>query len=143
MSGKRRNNRIPSEKQLAALKPIQPGEVRNPWGFWGKQGDIKKELMKLTNDALVDILKAAMASDSEALKEMIKDPKTAVLKKGIAKALLDAAESGNWTRLNEILERIIGKVPNKLELTKGNPFEGKSEEELAQEYEKQKKLLGE
>lgn len=73
-------------KSLACLKPSKAGEVRNPWGRWGKngmEGSVKGMLHKLLYGEVIDgktrgemlmevLLSKAMEGDTKAI-DMIMD----------------------------------------------------------------------
>lgn len=74
----------PTAKSIANLKPIKPGEVRNPWGRSGKDGNqgfslkytFKRFLQDLTPDKIELIWKALYAKslegDTKSIELMVK-----------------------------------------------------------------------
>ena len=59
--------RIPTEKQLAALRPIKPGEVRNPSGGRKIPEEVKQALLAAT-PAAVNTLIELMANGGEKVR---------------------------------------------------------------------------
>lgn len=59
--------RIPTEKQLAALRPIKPGEVRNPTGGRKIPEEVKQALLAAT-PAAVNTLIELMATGGEKVR---------------------------------------------------------------------------
>lgn len=51
------------------------------------------------------------------LKALATDPKTPAIQVGIATAILQAIKVGDPSVLERFMERIIGKIPDKLEVT--------------------------
>lgn len=60
------SKRIPTAKQLAALKPIKPGEVRNPTGRPKTPPDVKEALQAML-PAAVKRLGELLLSDNEKI----------------------------------------------------------------------------
>lgn len=127
-----------SPNSLKNLKPIRPGEVRNPDG--GRTHDpVKKALRSFTNEYLKEVIEAAVMGDLLALKEIIDDEKSPAIKVGVAKSVLKAIEYGDWTLLNSIIERIVGKIPNEIKLS--GSVGNESESDVLARIEKNKTLL--
>lgn len=100
---------------LKNLKPAKPGEVRNPKGIG--QPPHLRALRKFTHDYLMDIIDVALTGNVEQLKEIAEDPKTPAIQVGVARVLYNAIKDGDWTRIEHILVRILGKVPEKIDTT--------------------------
>jgi hypothetical protein len=108
-----------SPKQLANLKPIKKGEVRNPLG--GKtQNPALRALRKLTIKEYSEVIELALTSNVAALKDIIKHPETSAIQVGVAMALIKAINAGDWTIIEAIAARIVGKLPDRLEVTSNN-----------------------
>lgn len=78
----------------------------------------------LTVDIYREVIELALTSNITALEELIKDPKRPTVQVGIATALVKACRDGNWTVLNAIAERLVGKIPDQLQVSdpNGNPI---------------------
>ncbi len=78
------------------------------------------ELNKLTNisaNQFKETIFKYMYSSMGDLKKLLKDPKTDMIDLMIIKLMIKAVESGDVTRLNFILDRTIGKVQDKVEIS--------------------------
>jgi hypothetical protein len=97
------------------LKPIEKGEVRNPLG--GRAHDPHlKVLRSFTNEYMKEILELAVMNNIEGLKAIITNQDSPAIQVGIARALVEAIRHGDWTTLEKIVERLIGKVPDRLQV---------------------------
>lgn len=106
--------------------PIQKGEVRNPYGRLGKD-PVLAALRSFGKKEFTRILDLVLTSTITDLKTVIKDPETSALTAGVAMALLKATRTGDWRTLEGIVERIVGKVPVKMDHTSGGDKIGASE----------------
>ena len=98
---------------------FKPGQSGNPDG--GKKHDpIKKVLKNLTIETYREVIEAVLTGNLENLKEMIENPKTSVLQVGIAKAIVRAVKEGDYEIIERIAERIVGKIPDELNLHSTN-----------------------
>lgn len=104
MSKKNKNDRSPEEiaeaksRALANLKPAQKGEVKNPYGRWGKagiEGSFKGMLHRLLFDKSVD---------GGARAEMLMD---VLISKGL---------EGDIKAIDMILDRVDGKVKDSMKI---------------------------
>lgn len=85
------------------LRPSQPGEVKNPYGRWGKAG-------KPNN--LKAILNSIVFEEGEVSTKAEK----------IMNVLTSLAEQGNIKAIEIILERIDGKVADKVQVEATDPL---------------------
>lgn len=111
ISGKGRN-----PNSIKNLKPIRKGEVRNPHGARAHD-PVKKALKRLANDEFLDIVNAALTGGVRDLLKIAKDPSSPAIKVGVATALAKAIKNGDWKTLEGIVERLIGKVPVRVDHT--------------------------
>lgn len=101
---------------LANLKKIQKGQVLNPEG--GRSHDKEKRILKsLTVKHLKELIDMAVMGNEMDLDEVIENPYSSIVQKTMAKALKDAVKSGNWFAMENIINRIVGKVPDKVAYT--------------------------
>ena len=68
----------------------------------------------------------------DQLKAKLKNEQVPILEHAVISSLIRAATSGDYYVLDNIFDRMVGKVPNKIEHAKADPFEGKSIDELMQ-----------
>lgn len=106
----------PSKKQLANLKPIKKGQVLNPNGGRAHNPALKA-LKKLTIESYREIIDLVATGNLDALRAMVKDKNTSALQVGIATAFMKAINSGDYNVIERIAERIIGKIPEHLNLS--------------------------
>lgn len=111
---KSRQGRAPNS--LKNLKPIRKGEVRNPHGARAHD-PVKKELKRFTNKYLIEIIEMAVMGNLAGLKAVVDNPDSPAIQVGVAKSLFNAISEGDWSTLESIVSRIIGKVPDKVDFT--------------------------
>jgi hypothetical protein len=96
-------------------KAIKKGEIRNPNGY--NISPERRALKDITELELATAIKKVFTSTEEECLELVNDPTITLGHKLILKSALDATEHGNYTKFNEILERVIGKVPSRVDAT--------------------------
>lgn len=96
-------------------KAIKKGEVRNPNGH--NVSPERRALKNISELELAEAIKKVFTSTEAECLELINDPTITLGHKLILKSALDATEHGNYSKFNEILERVIGKVPNRVDTT--------------------------
>lgn len=101
-------------------KPFQfkPGVSGNPSGR--PKNPIPKALRDMSEKGVQEIISAVCSGNLDQLQEIIESPKTPALQVGYAKALVRAIKEGNVEIIERLLERVIGKVPDYLNLTSKN-----------------------
>lgn len=106
-------------KTTKHLKPYQfkkGAPSANPLG--GKlHNPIAKDFKKLTLESYREVIEIALSGNIEALKELISNPKTSVVQVGVGTALLKAIKDGDPSVLERFCERIVGKIPDVLQVT--------------------------
>jgi hypothetical protein len=75
-----------------------------------------KRMKRFTAIELGQLISTLLYATDAEVQLIISDPSVPTVKKVIAKALANAREHGNWGTLNSILDRLIGKIPDKLHL---------------------------
>jgi len=91
------------------LKPVQPGEIRNPLGGRAHNPE-KRRIRAITEETLKDVVELALISDLKGLEAIIRNPETPAIKVGVATSLVKAIRKGDWRILEAIIERLTGKV---------------------------------
>lgn len=99
--------------RIENLKFIPKGTVMNPKG---RPPLIARELKKLTLEELREIIELAVRSNTNKLRVLIKDPTTPALQMGVATSLLRAIQKGDWNTLEAIVSRIVGKIPDRVQV---------------------------
>jgi hypothetical protein len=102
-----------SPNSLKNLKPIKKGQIMNPEGA-RSHNPIKKELKKFTNSYLVSVIELAVMGNLQGLAAVVKNPDSPAIQVGIAKALHKAIENGDWGTLESIVQRVVGKIPDRV-----------------------------
>ena len=100
---------------LANLKLWKKGDVPNPRGGQA-HNQFVKGLKKITSEEYADIIDFALQHDITSLRKLAKDPLTSAIKMGVAKALIKAIDDSNWSILNSIVERLVGKPVQEIKL---------------------------
>lgn len=104
---------VVTKKQLENLRPAKKGDVRNPRG--GKaHNPLVKAIKNLTIDSYREVVEIIMTENLEAIQNIIKDPNSPAFKVGIATSLIKAIKNGDYQVIERIAERIIGKIPETL-----------------------------
>ncbi len=109
------------KRNTSGLKPFKKGQSGNPGGKIKVPDDIK-EARKLTQIELERTINSLLFLDKEALQARIKDPKTPMIEMIAASIMAQAAVKGDHLRLDFILQRMIGKVKDQIELSTPVPF---------------------
>lgn len=109
---------------MARAKPpekyqFKPGKSGNPEGA-RKHNPITRALKNLTIETYREVIEAVCSGNLDALKDMIRDPKTSALQVGVATAFVKAIKSGDYGVIERIAERIVGKIPDELNVNSKN-----------------------
>lgn len=102
-----------SPNSLKNLKPIKKGQIMNPEGA-RSHDPIKKELRRFTHKYLKETIELAVMGNLEGLQKVVKDPSSPAIQVGIAKALHKAIQNGDWGTLESIVQRVVGKIPDRV-----------------------------
>lgn len=98
---------------------FKKGQSGNPLG--GKlHNPIKRALKNLTVDTYREVIELVCQNDIDALEEMSESRTITALQVGVARAFLKAMRDGDYGTIERIAERIVGKIPDKLEVTGDN-----------------------
>lgn len=117
-----------SPKQLANLRPpIKKGEVRNPNGAKTHKGP-KSMFLKLTKEMFAEMINAVTNGTVADLKAIAENPESTALQVALATSMVKMINKGDYTQLELMLQRVIGKVRDELDVTSA----GKNIETVAQ-----------
>jgi ribosomal protein L25 (general stress protein Ctc) len=86
------------------------GQCGNPAKI--KQSPIKRALRNLTIETYREVIQLVLTGNLAALQIMIDDPVTPAIQVGVAKAFKKAIDHGDYTIIEKIAERIVGKIPD-------------------------------
>lgn len=107
----------PNPKPPPKHGQIKKGEVRNPKGIGGvHHNPMIKALRKVTLESYRQIIELVLTSDVAAIKKIAENPKSTGLQVGIAVAFLKAIKNGDYTIIERIAERIVGKIPDEIKI---------------------------
>lgn len=98
---------------MRKLKSWKKGQSGNPLGAQ-KHDPVKRALKRLTSSELADIGTFIILDDIESLKKVARSTTETALRVMIANVVLKAIKGGDPWRMNAILDRIVGKVPQPL-----------------------------
>lgn len=103
------------------LKPFKPGQSGNPSGRPKVPRDIL-EARKLNQVELERAVNRLIWLPRAELRALIENPETPMFEMMLASIVAQAAQKGDQTRLEFILQRILGKVKDQLEVSTPKPF---------------------
>lgn len=98
---------------------FKPGQSGNPKGR-PPLSPIQRALKNLTIESYREVIEAVCTGNIDNLKAMVEDPKTSALQVGVARAFMKAIQAGDYTVIERIAERIVGKIPDELKVTSQN-----------------------
>ena len=81
---------------------------------------MKRALKNLTVESYREVIEAVCTGNIDNLRAMIKDPKTSALQVGVATCFVKALEAGDYSTIERIAERIVGKIPDELNVNAKN-----------------------
>lgn len=108
-------------------KDVKPGERLNPHGRPPDPPELK-QIKKLTKGDLALLLNKVLSAKPEELNDF----NGTVLEKWLASIVFHGIKSGDFSRLHPFIDRLLGKVPDKLELSE---LDSMSDEDLLQAAE--------
>lgn len=109
---KRRGGNPPEEYRF------KPGQSGNSKGR--PLNPIKNALRKLTVQQYRRIIKSCVKGNLDELKRVIKNPLSSALEVGIAACYVKAVETGDYSTIEKMLERVVGKVPEEINVNSKN-----------------------
>jgi hypothetical protein len=107
--------------KIENLKPFKPGQSGNPGGRAKLPEDIK-EARKLNQIELERVINKYLYLDHADFEAEIKRPGVPMLELMLASIVKAAAQKGDQLRLDFILNRVIGKVKERIEVEAQKPF---------------------
>lgn len=121
---------------------FKPGQSGNISGRPKLPPEIK-EAYKLTQTRFIELVNKYLSMNREEISLASQDPKATTLDLIVLKILQQAIVKGDQIRLTFLLDRLLGKLPNSIDMAI-NPnvleyvkqYEGKSTQELVEEFNK-------
>lgn len=95
---------------------FKKGEVRNPLGAGAHNPELRK-LKTLTEQELVEVGSLVIKGSIVELQAIMKDPNCTALKAMMASVAIKAINKGDGVALDILLNRIVGKVKERVEQT--------------------------
>ena len=92
------------------------GQVANPRGAGAHDKTKLAWKRQITNEIFKDIIDYLLNGNLTHIKDIAESKTDSALRVGVARAILNAAEVGDWTIIESIITRIIGKVPDRVEI---------------------------
>ena len=100
---------------------FKPGQSGNPGGKPKVPDDIRKA-RTLNQIELERTVNRYLYMDRAQVQEAIKNPETPMIELMVASIMAQAAQKGDERRLEFILQRMIGRVTDKIEVKTPTPF---------------------
>jgi hypothetical protein len=106
-------------KSSENLKPFKKGQSGNPLGAQAHD-PAKKALKKLTIESYREVIELVLTGNLTDLKAMAENPSTPAIQVGVATAFMKAIKLGDYSVIERIAERIVGKIPDELNVNSKN-----------------------
>jgi len=115
---KHRTNTKPTSSEVGYKKPpkqhqFKPGNKMNPKGAAASLE--VRALKAVTNATLATMIQKIVTLKPDEVKELLESSETNALEAIVLGTILDAIKHRNYDKLERLLERVIGKVPDKVE----------------------------
>lgn len=118
-------------------RPFPKGVSGNPLGKPKMAVELQK-IRALNQTTFTATVNKFLSMTKDEVKAASKDPSTPVLELMVASVMSKAIEAGDQQRLNFLLDRIVGKVPDKVSLNVSHL----SDQELHEQLNDAIKLIG-
>jgi hypothetical protein len=106
---------VDKKNPLDNLKPWVSGQSGNPDGRPAVPEDIKR-IRKLTNDEIKEVGSLLLNGKQSELQAMVDSDETPILKKWMANVSIQGLKTGDMTRLDALLNRLVGKVKDEIDV---------------------------
>jgi hypothetical protein len=95
---------------------IKKGQVLNPRGA-GAHSSLSKAVKRLTAGQIAELGAHIVTSNLEGLQKVAKDPASSTLQVWIATVAIKGVKTGDMSRLDQLLNRLVGRVKETIELS--------------------------
>lgn len=114
----KRKHKLPPQLNETKWKP---GTSGNPNGRpKGTTNPIQRALKELTIDTYREVIEMVLTGNLDALKEIAESKTAAAIQVGLARAFIKAIKEGDHEVMERMAERIIGKIPDQINLVSKN-----------------------
>lgn len=103
-------------------RDVKKGQVLNPHGR-PKLTDEERAVRNLSREQFLEVANLLISKSFEELQRILDAPETPALMSWIVRVILINAEKGDYEPLDKLLNRLIGKVPDKIESENRHVFE--------------------
>lgn len=117
VQGKKQGRPLPPEAHR-----FKKGQSGNPHGRPALTNE-QRALRDLTVESYRGVLKTILDGNLEELQTLMKDPKSTVLEVSLASAALKAIKVGDYSVIERIAERIVGKIPDELKINQAGTLQ--------------------
>lgn len=108
------------KKSLQNLKPFKKGISGNPSGRSPLSPEEKK-LRKMTKEQFKEVGDLIVNGKWDELEDVESDPNATVIQRMVCKALIVAHGKGDWHTVNLLLDRLIGRVKEEIDISLPKP----------------------
>lgn len=94
---------------------FKPGNCANPKGAVPSLA--QRTLRKTTNETLAATIQKAIEQTPQQLQQLLKHPDISALEAIVIGTVVDAVTKRNYDRLEVLLARVLGKIPDRVDMT--------------------------
>jgi hypothetical protein len=109
----------PSKASLDNLKKFKKGQSGNPDGGRKHNPEMRK-IKNLTQEELIEVGNMVIKGSTEEMRALVINPESNVLQAMVARVALRTISKGDPKALETLLCRLIGKVPDIVQLNSNN-----------------------
>ncbi len=113
---------------------FKKGKSGNPKGR--PKAFVDAKLKQLTMERYKDIIQTVVSKDLSELKAMISDPTKTALEIGVCTSIMRAIKQGDWITIEKIVEKVVGKLHDKVEFTGNVGVANISQGELVEAFKR-------
>ncbi len=106
---------VTTKRAMPEGKRFKKGEVPNPKGRTKLPGPVKAT-RSMNRDQIAEIGVILLESSMDTLKELVRDPNATVIKRWAAAVAVKGIATGDFKSLDGLLNRVVGKVKDQVEI---------------------------
>lgn len=106
-------------KKKSTYVPVPPKQYQFKKGQSGNPHGVSKEKVAIkafTSSQLVNAINMVTSLSAEEAEQLVQDKTLPLTELVVLRSIIDAAHDGNYSKFYEVVEFILGKVPNKIEV---------------------------